>query len=344
MISNKNTTFSILIPPFSNSNISMKSLSSDKCRSFGYQGENLRFWLVAETRKSTIDLNDWDRNNFICEVTNVKSTNDCTTFSYVSTIQINQEVDERKTEKGERNTVMVPLEIQLPNKPGTADIIIWKSDYTSKVITWSINIELPLKFTCTFGTCDDKMSFNFEFLDCIFDINEFDLHFTPTSNISLSMLEDAFILQKALDKEYCYYLSFRSNTGLKLLNKMKLSLVIIWGNSSMLSSYDLNIPFPSGPLGLIWSFPTLKRLKQTSISLELTNISNNVIYGKVELEETCLIPLEKSICFNNLKPNEKRTLTFPCIPRTCGTFVLNYIVEINQEKFKPLFQTIIVIE
>lgn len=343
MSTNKSATYSILIPPFASSCAPCESLDPEKCRTFGYQGENLRFWLVAESMKSEIDDDSWSRESFVCEVANVNGESTAA-FHSPSTAQIKQAPDQRKTGRGKRNALMVPLEIQLPNVCGTADIAIWRSDYSSMVVAWTIKIELPMKLTCTFGTRGDKIRFGFEFIDSEFDADEYDLHFAPNSNVSLSMLEDAFVLQRALDEERCYYLSLRTNAGLRLLNDMKLNLAVVWGDSSMLSSFDVRIPFPSGPLGLTWAFPKLKRLKQTSISLELTNISNSEIGGKVELEETCIIPLEKSLSFGNLKPNEKRVLTFPCIPRTCGTFVLNYVVEINQEKFKPIFQTIISIE
>ncbi|KAH0792370.1 hypothetical protein GPJ56_003716 [Histomonas meleagridis] len=335
-------TYTIVIPEFKYSTQQFKQEDKVETRNFGYPGENLKFWLVifwGDGTTSNTKASDWDPCCFTCEISKIEYTDWST---HISTSQIQTLTDERKTFISEAS-IAVPLSVQLPHRPATAELTIWKSDYSTKVTSSDLTIELPLKYNCIFNPSSDKLSFDFEFLDTNHEINNLDLHFSPNPSHSLSEYESAFILQRVPDT-YLYYLSFASNSSLKLLNDMALGLSVVWSNSTMLSCFEIKIPLPPGPLGLIWSVPPLKRLKQCTLSLEITNISQEPISGKVELDETNLIPFEKSMHFKNLLPDQKQTLVFICLPRTCGTYELEYTIEVGNERYKPLFKTIIRIE
>lgn len=313
-----------------------------KTRTGGFCGRKILLWLVAVWGEDSSFLGniEWSPEIFTCEITHIEYDE---LPSHISTCEIVPPVIAPDSLVRD-NMAAVPLMVQLPLRPAvSAQLSIWKDDFSTLVTKTQIDVNLPINYLTSFSIEQDTLQISLDFAGSSIDINSFDIHFVPRSNISLTQYEEAFALQRIADGTG-YILSFASNSSIKLLKGMYLGLSVIWSNSRMMSNFEIEIPLPPSSLGLLWDVPKLTRLKQATLSCEVTNISDITVNAELELGRSPMIPLVKSVEIKKLKPNEKRVVSVPCVPTLVGNRELFYKVKIGSRWYKPLFKTIVHIE
>ena len=307
-----------------------------KVREGGFCGEKLIFWLVATWQEDAAYLGkfDWNSNVFKAELTNLVSEN---YPSHISSSEI-QHIEQKSETVLQNSQAAIPFSISLPAHPLTsADLIIWKGEYSTKVITESITVSLPIVFQSSLSVIDDNICISLDFANSETEINSHNLKFIPRK-ISLADYESAFALQKRPNNQY--FLRFTSRDSILLLQGLVLSLTVFWNHNTMVSTFSLDISIPANNICFLWECPQLERLKQTSLYCEVTNKNPfDVKNCSVEMEEDVLIPLIKTVNLETLHPNQQVLLEIPIVPIKVGVFSLNYKVKLGNFVFKPLFQT-----
>lgn len=339
----KDISYKIVIPL--DSSVTAEEIltnSNLKTRTGGFCGRKILLWLVAVWGEETSYLGniDWNPKIFTCEITHIEYDD---LPSHISTSEIVPPVV-ASDYLVKDNMAAVPLMVQLPHRPASsAQLTIWKDDFSTLVTKAQIDVILPINYLPSFSIEQDTLQIALDFAGSSIDVNSYDIHFVPRSNISLTQYEEAFALQRIPD-DSGYILSFASNSSIKLLKGMYLGLSVIWSNSRMMSNFEIEIPLPPSSLGLLWDVPKLTRLKQASLLCEVTNISDIIVNAELELGSSPMIPLVKSVEIKKLKPNEKRVVCVPCVPTLNGNRELLYKVKIGSRWYKPLFKTIVHIE
>ena len=339
----KELSYKIIIPV--DSSVTAEEILTNKnlkTRTGGFCGRKILFWLVAvwDEDSSFLGNIDWRPEIFTCEITHIEYEE---LPAHISTCEIAPPVVAPDSYIRD-NMAAVPLMVQLPHRPATsAQLTVWKDDFSTKITKTQIDVILPINYLTSFSIEQDTLQISLDFAGSSIDINSYDIHFVPRSNVSLSQYEEAFALQRIAD-DSGYILSFASNSSIKLLKGMYLGLSVIWSNSRMMSNFEIEIPLPPSSLGLLWDVPKLTRLKQATLSCEVTNISDIIVSAELELGKSPMIPLVKSVEIKKLKPNEKRVVSVPCVPTLVGNRELFYKVKIGSRWYKPLFKTIVHIE
>lgn len=339
----KDISYKIVIP-FDISTTAEQILTDTKLKTKtgGFTGRKLLFWLVAVWGEETSYLGnrEWSPQIFASELTNIEYEDKP---YHVSTSEIQPPIVAPQSLIKD-NMAAVPLFVQLPHRPAvSAELTVWKDDYSTRITTTQIDISLPITYLTSFSIEQDTLQIALDFAGSSAEINSFDLHFIPSSHISLAQYEEAFALQRIGDSNI-YVLSFASNSSIKLLRGMFLGLSVIWSQSRMMSNFQIEIPFPPSSLGLLWNVPKLTRLKQASLSCEVSNISEMTVNAELKLGNSPMIPLIKTVEIAKLQPNEKRVVFIPCVPTLDGNRELIYKVKIGSRWFKPLFKTIVHID
>ena len=313
-----------------------------KTRTGGYPGETLLFWLCAtwDASASYWGKIDWLPEHFTCEITNTQYE---ARFSHISTTEIGKQEIKRVPVVRELSAV-VPLSIKLPNRPATsADLTVWKDDFSTHVVTEQIPIMLPLSYVCNFAVENDIIKIALDFAGSSCTVNDYDLHFTPRNNIKLSDYEEAISLRH-VEGSPVFELIFVNDRGLRLLLGMYLGLSVVWGKR-MISNFDVEVPYPPSRITIVWNIPpNLKRMKQAKLDFDIQNISPKPFDTAIEIVDSPVIPLEKRVIVRKLEPGEKRCLSIPCIPTVAGIHRLNYRVLIGRRWHKPLFKTVVQID
>ena len=336
----KDIIYKIIIP--NDNSISGEEILNNneiKTKNFGYCGEILTIWLVASWDKDASYLGkvDWSSNIFSCELTNNKEEK---INGHISTQMVNIPNNEFKSIVKEL-CAAVPLQVQLLHYPIiSSTLTIWKDDFSTKITSTNISINLPINFKVDFKIEYDSIIISLDFNNSLCNVNNFELHFTPQSNININEFEKAFALRN-ISNSNSYILSMASSDSIKYLGNLKLSLSIFWENNKMLSHFLIELPHFESQIGLLWIIPKLEKLKQSNLSIEITNISNNILNINLELIDRPLIPLIKNLFIEKLEINERRIIDIPCVPCISGIFELNYKLKINNQWFKPLFKTIV---
>ena len=338
----KDITYKIVIPADPAATAKDVLNGKIKRKNGGFCGRKILFFLVAIWGEESAFLGntEWSPELFTCELTDPAYEE---RSNHISTNELKQTaIAGESLVRG--NMAAVPLMVQLPRRPATsATLSVWKDDFSNLVAQAQIDVTLPVNYVATFNIEHDTLKIALDFAGSLVDVNDFDLHFLPRSYISLAQYEEAFALQR-IGQGSEYVLSFASNNAIRLLQGMLLGLTVIWGKSEMMSNFEIEIPLPQSGIALLWDVPKLTRLKQTTLSCEVTNISDSVLNAKVKLGDSPMIPLVKSVEINDLNPNEKRVISVPCVPTLVGNRELIYKVKVQSQWFKPLFKTIVHID
>lgn len=339
MSKEKGIKFQIVIPV--DGSVSGKTILEEqnlRVRHGGFCGEKLIFWLIAvwEEQASYLGKTDWNSNNFKAEITNLEVEN---VRNHISTTEIKHLEIEHKTEL-QALQVAVPLTVILPNAPHkTAQLSVWKGDFTTKIVSIPIEVSLPIRFQSSFSVVDDNISVLFDFANSQTDINSHVLNFIPRPKVSLTDYESALAIKKVSDNQY--YISLTSNKSILLLKNLQLSFMVHWNKNTMLSTFSIDVPIPPSNLSLLWNCPPLSHLHQTSLFCEITNMGNSAATVSIELDEDIVIPLKKFINIGTLQASEHTLVEIPVVPIKKGYHTLHYQIKVGNSMYKPLFQTII---
>ncbi|EAX96589.1 hypothetical protein TVAG_018030 [Trichomonas vaginalis G3] len=339
----KDITYKIVIPEDSSVNgDEILDNQSLKTRPGGFCGENLIVWLVAEWGENASYLGKvvWEPTEFQCELTVKKLEHKKQHFS---TVEINPKQYNHKSVV--RNLqAAVPLSVSLFHTPvAEAQFTIWKDNYSTRVTSAQLQITLPVSYISTFRVETDSILINLDFSNSLCKIDSFDLRFAPQLKVSLSDYEKAFALRRVPNTS-TYILSNASSEAIKLMKSIQLALSVIWNNKTMMSHFTIELPIPATSVGLLWIVPPLKKLKQTPLAVEVTNITNSPVDVKIELDDRPCIPLVKTVSIDKLEPNKRCVVDVPCVPCVSGIHELTYRVKIGNGWFKPLFKTMVNIE
>jgi hypothetical protein len=336
----KDISYRVLIP--CDNTVSGARVLADRdlpTRADGYPGELLVFWLIADWSETTAHLGkvDWKEKKFQAEITSIEFDS---RTAHISTSQL-ASAPPALVPVVQGFSAALPLSIKLPVRPAARAVLtVWTEDFETQIVVTQIPVRLPIKFATSLATVRNAIKISFDFAASSAEVNSFDLHFIPKKDISLAAFEEAFALRR-IAQTPVFELAFATNQAPRWLKEMVLGLTVIWGGNRMVSTFDVELPFPISPVSIVWSIPPLVRLKQATLSFVLLNMERDTVDAVVEIERLPLIPLVKQVNVKQLLPDEERKLTIPVVPIVGGVHVLQHTITIGSVAYRPLFQTIV---
>ena len=300
----------------------------------GFCGETLYIWLVAEWDEESSYMKDidWDSEAYSCEIIeNVFEDRS----DHVTTISTINHIPPKDSVVMEYSAA-VPILVKLPMKPTSSSILtVWN---TVLLVKRPITVRLPIFVLQSFKFERDYLHISLDYSTSTEPIDRKELYLIPTNQLSLSQSQDLFCLTPMADGSY--KLQFSSVKSLYHFKSVKLGLRVIWGNERMISTFSVDLPIPHYSIGISWDIPALHLLQEAHIRFTVYNVSQRTLSFSVDMEESGIIPLEKSIQVKDLNPGEERTVECSVVPYAKGLHELKYTLSNGKHTYASCFKTV----